>query len=96
VCPLAFQRSEYGDDRPDLVPFGQGLGVSGQAINFDSPMIRPLGFVKESDIHQTIMDRGALISRPVVMPVLLDALGVLYTTQMENTAMKLGDKGSSL
>lgn len=83
-APFAFQRSEYGDDKPDLVSFGKGMGVSGIAINFDSPITRPLGFVKESDILQTIMYWRALVSRPVVVPVLLDALGVLYTAQQED------------
>ncbi|KAL2825779.1 hypothetical protein BDW59DRAFT_161450 [Aspergillus cavernicola] len=83
-APFAFQRDKYGEDKPDLVSFGKGLGVSGIAISFDSPMTRPLGFVRASDILQTIMCWRALVSRPVVTPVLLDALGVLYTAQMEN------------
>ncbi|KAL3471604.1 hypothetical protein BJX99DRAFT_266597 [Aspergillus californicus] len=83
-APFASQRGEYADDnQPDLIAFGKGLGVSGLAINFESPMTRPLGFV-EGDILQTIMYWRALVSRPVVMPVLLDALGILYTAQMED------------
>ncbi|KAL4875665.1 hypothetical protein BJY04DRAFT_201359 [Aspergillus karnatakaensis] len=83
-APFAFQRPEYGDDKPDLVAFGKGLGVSGLAINFDTPITRPLAFIKESDILQTIMYWRALVSRPVVLPVLLDALGVLYTAKLED------------
>lgn len=91
--PFAFQRSEYGVEKPDLVAFGKGLGTSGIAINFDSPMTRPLGFVKEEDIHQTIMYWRALVSRPVTTPVLLEALGILYTAQTENwvaRSLKIG------
>ncbi|KAL2841734.1 hypothetical protein BJY01DRAFT_256940 [Aspergillus pseudoustus] len=78
-APFCFQRAEYGKDGPDLVAFGKGLGVSGLAINFDGPMTRSLNYVTTFDRHQTIMYWRALVSRPVVMPVLLDALGVLYT-----------------
>ncbi|EQL32949.1 uncharacterized protein BDCG_17759 [Blastomyces dermatitidis ER-3] len=91
--PFAFQRSEYGNEKPDLVAFGKGLGTSGIAINFDSPMTRPLGFVQEEDILQTIMYWRALVSRPVTIPVLLEAMGVLYTAQTENwvqRSLKIG------
>ncbi|KAK2745944.1 hypothetical protein FQN55_006016 [Onygenales sp. PD_40] len=92
-APFAFQRSEYGVGNPDLVAFGKGLGASGIAINFDGPLTRPLGFVKEEDIQQTIRYWRALVSRPVTIPVLLEALGVLYTAQSENwmqRSLKIG------
>ncbi|KAL4924108.1 pyridoxal phosphate-dependent transferase [Aspergillus undulatus] len=83
-APFAFQRSEYGDDKPDLVSFGKGMGVSGVAINFDGPMTRQLGVWKKTDVLQSIMYWRAMVSRPIVMPVLLNALGILYTAQLED------------
>ncbi|KAL2859365.1 hypothetical protein BJX68DRAFT_276724 [Aspergillus pseudodeflectus] len=83
-APFCFQRDEYGKEGPDLVSFGKGLGVSGIVINFASPMTRCLGFVDSDDRHQTIMYWRALVSRPVTMPVLLDALGILYAARDED------------
>ncbi|EER44008.1 conserved hypothetical protein [Histoplasma capsulatum H143] len=91
--PFAFQRTEYGSEKPDLVAFGKGLGTSGIAMSFDSPMTRPLGFVKEEYIHQTIMYWRALVSRPITIPVLLKAMGILYTAKTENwvqRSLKIG------
>jgi hypothetical protein len=83
-APFCFQRDEYGKEGSDLVSFGKGLSVRVLAINFESPMTCGLGFVDTDNRHQTIMYWRALVSRPVTMPVLLDALGILSTARDED------------
>ncbi|KAI5925048.1 pyridoxal phosphate-dependent transferase [Camillea tinctor] len=98
-APFAFQRAEYAmgeevDKKPDLVIFGKGMGVSGIAMGFDGAMIKGLTYTKIEDIQQTIRYWRALVSRPVRLPVLIEALGILRTAQAENwpeRSVEIGD-----
>ncbi|KAJ5676861.1 uncharacterized protein N7477_002494 [Penicillium maclennaniae] len=85
-APWACQRPEYsqGDLKPDLVVFGKGLCVSGASINFDGAMMKSLGFNKKSQMLQSIRFWRALTSRPVALPVLIEALGILNMAQAED------------
>ncbi|KAI1631599.1 pyridoxal phosphate-dependent transferase [Biscogniauxia mediterranea] len=99
-APFAFQRAEYAredeeaDKKPDLVIFGKGMGVSGIAMGFDGATIKRLAYTKAEEIQQTIRYWRALVSRPVRMPVLIEALGILRTAQAENwpaRSIEIGD-----
>ncbi|KAI1496871.1 pyridoxal phosphate-dependent transferase [Biscogniauxia marginata] len=91
-APFAFQREEYAqeeaDKKPDLVIFGKGMGISGIAMGFDGAMTKGLTYTKAEDIQQTIRYWRALVSRPVRMPVLIEALGILRTARAENWATR--------
>ncbi|KAL3462472.1 hypothetical protein BJX64DRAFT_288374 [Aspergillus heterothallicus] len=95
-APFCFQRDEYGESGPDLVAFGKGLGVSGIAINFKGPLVHGLGLITTIDRLQTIMYWRALVSRPVPLPVLLDALGILYTALMKDWPKRSLEIGETL
>ncbi|RYC56553.1 hypothetical protein CHU98_g9657 [Xylaria longipes] len=87
-APFAFQRPEYAREgveyQPDLVIFGKGIGVSGIAISFGGVMTKGLTYTKEEDIRQTIRFWRALVSRPIRLPILLEALSILRASVEEN------------
>ncbi|KAJ4347796.1 uncharacterized protein N0V89_009166 [Didymosphaeria variabile] len=87
-APFAFQRAEYNpvsnDVQPDLVIFGKGLGISGLAIGFAGVITRNFAYKKRADIMQSILYWRAMVSRPVRLPVLLEALGVLRVAHAED------------
>ena len=87
-APFAFQRIEFAeverDKMPDLVIFGKGMGVSGIAIGFGGATIKHLRYTSEKDRLQTILYWRALVSRPVRIPILIEALGILRTAQRNN------------
>ncbi|KAI1377224.1 pyridoxal phosphate-dependent transferase [Hypoxylon crocopeplum] len=87
-APFAFQRPEYAREgveyQPDLVIFGKGIGVSGIAIGFGGVMTRGLTYTKPEDIRQTIRFWRALVSRPIRLPILLEALSILRASVEEN------------
>ncbi|KAI8627920.1 hypothetical protein F5Y19DRAFT_440396 [Xylariaceae sp. FL1651] len=87
-APFAFQRPEYSDmgadTQPDLVIFGKGIGVSGIAIGFEGVITKGLTYVQPDDIRQTIRYWRALVSRPIRLPILLEALSILRAAQREN------------
>lgn len=87
-APFAFQRPEYNpastDVQPDLVIFGKGLGISGVAIGFSGVLTHSFAYKRRADILQTILYWRAMVSRPVRLPVLIEALGVLRAAQAEN------------
>lgn len=90
-APFAFQRPEYNNPtdsdillQPDLVIFGKGMGISGVAIGFEGVMTRRFTYTQPSDIVQTILYWRALVSRPVQVPVLIEALGVLRAAHAED------------
>ncbi|KAI0599011.1 pyridoxal phosphate-dependent transferase [Biscogniauxia sp. FL1348] len=100
-APFAFQRPEYAraeeaDQKPDLVIFGKGMGVSGIAMGFDGAVTRGLTYTKVEDIQQTIRYWRALVSRPVRMPVLIEALGILRTAQAENWPARSVEIGEAI
>jgi hypothetical protein len=87
-APFAFQRREYKEAveglQPDLVIFGKGVGISGVGMGFNGSVTKGLAYEKREDILQTILYWRALVSRPVRLPVLIEALGILYTARAEN------------
>lgn len=93
-APFAFQRPEYNTSsaskpitdilQPDLVIFGKGLAVSGVAIGFEGVVTRSLMYTEPEYILQSILYWRALVSRPVGVPVLIQALGVLRIAAAEN------------
>jgi hypothetical protein len=87
-APFAFQRPEYNlasaDVQPDLVIFGKGLGISGVAIGFSGVLTHSFAYKHRADILQSILYWRAMVSRPVRLPVLIEALGVLRAAQAEN------------
>lgn len=96
-APFAFQRPEYNAGlafaaavadtahvQPDLVIFGKGLGVSGVAIGFGGVLTRSFAYTRRADILQSILYWRALVSRPVRLPVLLEALSILRIAQAED------------
>jgi hypothetical protein len=77
-APFAHQRPEYKDiEKPDLVFFGKALGINGIGINFDGPYMRRLGIEAPSKKSQAIYDWQAVVTQPIYVPVLIDAIGVL-------------------
>ncbi|KAI1463653.1 pyridoxal phosphate-dependent transferase [Daldinia caldariorum] len=97
-APFAFQRQEYvrkeADKQPDLVIFGKGIGVSGVAIGFKGVITTGLTYTDPADIRKTIRYWRALVSRPIRLPILLEALSILRTAQAENwpaNSEKIGD-----
>ncbi|KAJ5314438.1 uncharacterized protein N7443_001322 [Penicillium atrosanguineum] len=92
-APWACQRPEYSqsDLEPDLVVFGKGLCVSGISINFDGAMMKSLGFGKKSQMLRSIRFWRALTSRPVALPVLIEALGILNMAQAEDWPARSGE-----
>ncbi|KAI0466684.1 pyridoxal phosphate-dependent transferase [Xylaria cf. heliscus] len=87
-APFAFQRPEYAcqgvEYQPDLVIFGKGIGVSGIAISFEGVTTKGLTYTKQEDIRQTIRYWRALVSRPIRLPILLEALSILRASVDEN------------
>lgn len=93
-APFAFQRSEYNKFpdseanvdilQPDLVIFGKGLGVSGIAIGFQGVLTRSFMYTQKEDTLQSILYWRALVSRPIRVPILIEALGVLRIAAAEN------------
>ncbi|KAL5343680.1 pyridoxal phosphate-dependent transferase [Aspergillus crustosus] len=86
-APLVSQRPEYSDDddlQPDLIAFGKGMGVSGIAINFNGLMMRHLGYTKHPQILQTIRFWRSMVTRPIAVPVLIEALGILRVAEAED------------
>lgn len=87
-APFAFQRPEYAREgveyQPDLVIFGKGIGVSGIAISFGGVITKGLTYTKSEDIRQTIRFWRALVSRPIRLPILLEALSILRASVEEN------------
>jgi adenosylmethionine-8-amino-7-oxononanoate aminotransferase len=87
-APFAFQRPEYASQgteyQPDLVIFGKGIGVSGIAIGFEGVVTKGLTYTKPEDIRQTIRYWRALVSRPIRLPILLEALSILRAAVAEN------------
>lgn len=97
-APFAFQRPEYNlisaDVQPDLVVFGKGLGISGLAIGFAGVLTHSFAYKQRAEILQSILYWRALVSRPVRLPVLIEALGVLRAAQAEGwpaRSMKIGE-----
>ncbi|KAI0409926.1 pyridoxal phosphate-dependent transferase [Xylaria palmicola] len=87
-APFAFQRPEYArqgvEYQPDFVIFGKGIGVSGIAISFGGVITKGLTYTKQDDIRQTIRYWRALVSRPIRLPILLEALSILRAAMEEN------------
>lgn len=85
-APWACQRPEYtqGDLEPDMVIFGKGMCMAGIAANFNGMMMRRMGFTKDDQILQSIRFCRAMVSRPVALPVLLEALGILNLAKTED------------
>ncbi|KAI1764552.1 pyridoxal phosphate-dependent transferase [Hypoxylon sp. FL1150] len=87
-APFAFQRPEYAREgaeyQPDFVIFGKGIGVSGIAIGFGGVITQNLTYTKPEDISQTIRFWRALVSRPIRLPILLEALSILHASVKEN------------
>ncbi|KAI3120206.1 hypothetical protein CBS147326_9554 [Penicillium roqueforti] len=74
----AYQRSEYRDGpKPDLVFFGKALGAQGIGINFDGLLLSRLGIQSPLRKRQAVNDWQAIVTQPLYLPVLVDALGVL-------------------
>ncbi|CAI7622472.1 unnamed protein product [Penicillium glandicola] len=77
-APFAYQRPEYqGGPKPDLVFFGKALGAQGIGINFDGLQLSRLGIQSPLRKRQAVNDWQAVVTQPLYLPVLLDALGVL-------------------
>lgn len=88
-APFSFQRTEYhvgsaAGVQPDLVIFGKGLGVSGMAVGFEGVLTKRLAYSHRAQILQSIMYWRALVSKPVRLPVLIEAIGVLRLAQAED------------
>lgn len=87
-APFAFQRTEYNAEgagiQPDLVIFGKGLGISGLAIGFAGVLTHSFAYKRRADILQSILYWRAMVSRPVRVPVLMEALSVLRAAQVED------------
>ncbi|KAI1431131.1 pyridoxal phosphate-dependent transferase [Xylaria sp. CBS 124048] len=87
-APFAFQRPEYACQReeyqPDLVIFGKGIGVAGISIGFGGVVTKGLNYTKQADINQTIRYWRAMVSRPIRVPILLEALSILRASVAEN------------
>jgi len=87
-APFSFQRPEYAcqapEYQPDLVIFGKGIGVSGIAINFNGTITKDFEYTDPADVAQTIRYWRALVSRPIRLPNLLEALGILRASVREN------------
>ncbi|KAI1262893.1 pyridoxal phosphate-dependent transferase [Xylariaceae sp. FL1019] len=87
-APFSFQRPEYAEEgvefQPDLVVFGKGIGVSGIAINFNGIMTKGLMYTEKEDIYQTIRYWRAMVSRPVRLPILLEAISILRAAEAEH------------
>ena len=97
-APFAFQRSDYAqaeqDKKPDLVIFGKGVGVSGIAVSFEGSMTKGLAYTDAGAIEQTIRYWRALVSRPMRIPTLIEALGILRRAQAEDwpaRSVQIGD-----
>ncbi|KAL2862790.1 pyridoxal phosphate-dependent transferase [Aspergillus lucknowensis] len=86
-APWVCQRPEYSDDghlQPDLISFGKGMAVSGIAINFNGLMIRRLAYQRRDQILQTIRFWRSMVTRPIALPVLIEALGILNVAEKED------------
>lgn len=59
---------------PDLVIFGEGLVVSGVAIGFEGVLTRIFMYAQTEEILQSILYWRALVSRPIRVPILIEAL----------------------
>ncbi|KAL2828672.1 pyridoxal phosphate-dependent transferase [Aspergillus cavernicola] len=96
-APLVCQRPEYfdGDLQPDLISFGKGMGVSGIAINFNGLMMRHLAYHKREQILQTIRFWRSMVTRPIAMPVLIEALGILNVAEAEDWPARSEKIGSA-
>jgi hypothetical protein len=98
-APFAFQGDEYIPacttyGGPDFVVFGKGLGVSGIGINFDGQMVRKLGFKTLEQRQLMVAYWQALVSRPIQLPVLIEAIGLLHLAKQENwiaISVKVGE-----
>ncbi|QRD88075.1 hypothetical protein F9C07_1053 [Aspergillus flavus] len=86
-APLVSQRPEYFEDgslQPDMIAFGKGTGISGVAINFNGLMMRHLAFHKQELIRQSIRFWRSMVTRPIAIPVLIEALGILNLAKAED------------
>ncbi|KAL3448047.1 pyridoxal phosphate-dependent transferase [Aspergillus insuetus] len=86
-APWVCQRPEYSevpDLQPDLVAFGKGMGVSGIAINFGGMMMRHLAYTKREQILQTIRFWRSMVTRPIAIPVLLEAMAIVNVAEAED------------
>ncbi|KAI1662838.1 hypothetical protein F4813DRAFT_12301 [Daldinia decipiens] len=99
-APFAFQRPEYAqmgaDKQPDLAIFGKGIGVSGIAIGFNGIITTGFTYTGHDDIRQTIRYWRALVSRPVRIPILLEALSILRAARAENWSAKSEEIGGAI
>ncbi|KAL3462452.1 hypothetical protein BJX64DRAFT_277174 [Aspergillus heterothallicus] len=97
-APWVCQRPEYLDDsnlQPDLIAFGKGMGVSGIAINFNGVMMRHLAYQKQAQILQTIRFWRSMVTRPIAIPVLLEALAILNVAKAEDWPARSEKIGSA-
>ena len=78
-APFAYHRPEYISNikPPDLVFFGKGLSANGTAINFDGSIIRQFGITTAERKRQALRNWQGMFTRPIQLPVLIQALGVL-------------------
>ncbi|BCS19629.1 uncharacterized protein APUU_20061S [Aspergillus puulaauensis] len=97
-APLACQRPEYfgnGEIQADMIAFGKGMGVSGVAINFNGLMMRHLAYHKRDQILQTLKFWRCMVSRPIAIPVLIEALGILNVAEVEDWPAKSEQIGAA-
>ncbi|KAL3491065.1 pyridoxal phosphate-dependent transferase [Aspergillus germanicus] len=86
-APWVCQRPEYSEEpdlQPDLVAFGKGMGVSGIAINFNGMIMRHLAYTKREQILQTIRFWRSMVTRPIAIPVLLEAMAIVNVAEAED------------
>jgi hypothetical protein len=86
-APWVCQRPEYSENpdlHPDLIAFGKGMGVSGIAINFNGMMMRHLAYTKREQILQTIRFWRSMVTRPIAIPVLLEAMAIVNVAEAED------------
>ncbi|CEL04168.1 hypothetical protein ASPCAL05299 [Aspergillus calidoustus] len=85
-APWVCQRPEYSENpdlQPDLIAFGKGMGVSGIALNFNGMMMRHLAYTKREQILQTIRFWRSMVTRPIAIPVLLEAMAIVNVAEAE-------------
>jgi acetylornithine/succinyldiaminopimelate/putrescine aminotransferase len=98
-APWACQRPEYSEDpdlQPDMIAFGKGMGVSGVAVNFSGMMMRHLAYHKDEQILQTIRLWRAMVTRPIALPVLLEAMAIVNVAEAEDWPARSEKMGRAL
>jgi hypothetical protein len=99
-APFSYQRPEYARvfeqyGKPDLVVFGKALGLSGLGVDFNGQAMQRFHLSTVSVQEEMLGFWHAAVARPIQLPVLIEAIGILSTAVQDdwlNRAVEIGAK----